>query len=160
MKCKIQINRMRHRRERGNNLVEFALVAPIAFLILISVFDAGFYVYSFISVQSAVRAAATRNSGGRESAVDQTSACKAAIQHLAGLPSIAGLSGSCASAPLQVSSVLCDGPSSCGRAATSADGTPAALVTVSYTLPSMFSLPIAKATVVSISSQMKLRDVE
>lgn len=149
------------RDQRGNNLLEFGLVLPILFALLSTVFDAGFYVYSFIAVQNAARAAAVRNSGGKESAVDQSSACSIALQQLRGLPSIAPLSnGTCSSSPLVVTSTLCDAGVACGHSASSADGTPSTLVTVSYTLPSLFSLPLAGPAAVSISSQMKLKDTE
>lgn len=147
-------------RERGNAMVELALTVPLLCVLMLAVFDSGVYVYAFISVQSAARAAAMRNSGGTESAVDQATACTIVTDELRGLPSISTTQTSCASAPLVVSSVLCSGSGSCGSATSSADGQPSTLVTVSYTLPTMFGIPLAGLSVIRISSQMKLRSVE
>ena len=43
--------------KRGNAIVEFALIAPLLGMLCLVVLDAGVYVTSFISVQSAARAA-------------------------------------------------------------------------------------------------------
>lgn len=42
---------------RGQSLVEFALVAPIFFLLLIGLFDAGYAIYSYNTVANAAREA-------------------------------------------------------------------------------------------------------
>lgn len=159
---KTQRRRLRRnaKGERGNSLVEFALAAPVLLWVVLVSFDAGLYMYSFICVQSAARAGAIRNSGGTESAVDQVNACSIAKDQLQGLPSVAALTGSCTAAPLVVSSVLCSGNSACGSASSSADGTESTLVTVRFTLPSVFGIPLAGPAVVAASSQMKLRSIE
>src|SRR5262245_24266991 len=99
---------------RGNSMVEFSLCAPILFMLMLAAFDGGMYLYSFISLQNAARAVALRNSGGVDSASDQTMACVIATQHLAGLPSIPSPPSSCSQAPLVVTSVLCSGSDACG----------------------------------------------
>lgn len=148
----------RSRNRKGNAIVELALVAPMLFGLMLVVFDSGMYVYSFISVQSAVRSAALRNSGSTETAADQTTACSIATKQLQGLPSI-GSSGACTAAPLLVSSVLCS-PTACGTAASSADGAYSSLVTVKYTLPFVFGIPMSGPPVIAAASQMKLRSIE
>lgn len=149
--------RSRKKRQRGTAMVEFALVAPLLWIVSLAAFDAGLYVYSFISVQSAARAAALRNAGSSESAADQAGACSVVTDHLRGLPSVN--SGTCTKAPLVVASVICNNQS-CGSANSSADGTPATLVTVSYTVPSLFRFPLVGPSVVTLSSEMKLRSLE
>ena len=143
--------------QRGTAMVEFALVDPLLFILSLVSFDSGLYIFSFISVQSAARAAAIRNAGSTESAADQSGACSVVTDHLRGLPAMTA--GSCASSPLVVSSVLCNSLS-CGQASASADGQPATLVTVSYTLPSLFRIPLFGTQVVKIASEMKLRSQE
>jgi Flp pilus assembly protein TadG len=149
---------LRKRARAGNAMVEFALVAPLLFGMGLVVFDSGMYVYSFISVQSAARSAAVRNSGSTETATDQATACSMATNQLQGLPSI-GSAGLCTAAPLVVTSVLC-GASSCGSATSSADGAAASLVTVKYTVPFVFGIPLVGPPVIAAASQMKLRSIE
>jgi Flp pilus assembly protein TadG len=144
-------------KERGSAMVEFALVAPLLFILSLVAFDSGLYIFSFISVQSAARAAAIRNAGSTESAADQSGACSVVTDHLRGLPAMTA--GSCAGAPLVVSSVLCNSLS-CGQTSASADGQPATLVTVSYTLPSLFRIPLVGPPTVTLASEMKLRSQE
>ena len=134
-------------------------MAPLLFALMLAIVDSGLYVYSFISVQSAARSAALRNSGSAETAADATSACSIAANQLQGLPSMGSYSGSCSAAPLVVTSILCQ-TGSCGSATGSADGTESALVTVKYSVPAMFGFPIAGPPVITASSQMKLRSIE
>lgn len=142
-------------------MVEFALVAPLMFLFFFSVVDFGVYAYAFISVENAARAAAERNASGLDSATDQETACAMAIAELRGIPNIgSSFQSDCGASPLQVSSVLCDGSTACAGSAVSADGKPAAAVTVSYTLPAMFRIPIAGPSVINRSCQMKIRSVQ
>lgn len=46
------------RRTRGQSLVEFALIAPLFFLLVIGLFDAGYAVYAYNTVSNAARSAA------------------------------------------------------------------------------------------------------
>ena len=48
----------RHQRSRGQSLVEFALVAPVFFLIVIGLFDVGYAIYAYNTVSNAARSAA------------------------------------------------------------------------------------------------------
>jgi len=135
--------------------VEFALSAPIALLFLLAAFDFGFYAYAFISVENAARSAALRNSGGSESAADQSSACEVALEELKGLPNVT--STSCGSAPLKVTSKLCQGSDTCDGFAGTPDGSPAASVTVAYTMPAVFRFAFSGPTVITRTSQMRMR---
>lgn len=55
-----------HRRQRGQSLVEFALIVPVLLLLFMSVFDFGRAIYAFNSVSNAAR------EGARVAIVDQT----------------------------------------------------------------------------------------
>ncbi|MEO8027366.1 MAG: TadE family protein [Bryobacteraceae bacterium] len=147
------------RNQRGNVMVEFALSAPIALMFMTAAFDFGFYAYAFISVENAARSAALRNSGGRESAADQPAACAVAMQELRGLPNI-GTLATCGTAPLIVTSVLCDGPGACAGSAGTPDGAPAAAVTISYTMPSVFRIAFTGPGVITRTSEMKVRTLQ
>lgn len=52
------IRRAGVRRRRGQSLVEFALAAPIFFLIIIGLFDVGYAVYAYNTVANSARSAA------------------------------------------------------------------------------------------------------
>jgi Flp pilus assembly protein TadG len=146
------------RSEKGNAMVELALVAPILFFLVLAAFDFGIYAYSFISVENAARVGAARNSSGMDSAADRQTACTMAISELRGLPNIgASFQSDCSSSPIVVSSVLCSHASPCPGSASSADGASAAAITVSYSLPSVFRVPLTGPAVFTRTSQMKIR---
>jgi Flp pilus assembly protein TadG len=146
--------------KKGNAVVEFALIAPLLFPMLLAAFDFGMYAYAFISVQNAARVAAMRNSGGPDSAADQESACSMAIEELRGLPNIgSSFQSGCTASPLVVTSVKCSDSISCGGSTKSADGSVAASVTVAYTMPSVFTFPIAGPSAITRNAQMKVRNM-
>ncbi len=108
---------------KGNAMVEFGLIAPLLFPMMLAAFDFGMYTYAFISVQNAVRVAALRNSGGPDSAADQASACAMVIEELRGLPNIGpSFQSTCGASPLVVTSVLCSSTTPCAGSTKSADG--------------------------------------
>jgi Flp pilus assembly protein TadG len=146
-------------RKNGNAVLEFALIVPLLFPLLLAAFDFGMYCYAFISVQNAVRVAALRNSSGLDSAADQAAACEMAISELRGLPNIgSSFQSSCAASPLIVSSALCSASISCAGSLPSADGAAAASVTVSYSMLPVFVIPIVGPNVITGISQMKIRN--
>ena len=141
--------------------MEFALIAPLLFPMLLASFDFGMYTYAFISVQNAVRVAALRNSGGPDSAADQSSACSMVIQELRGLPNIgSSFQSTCSSAPLIVASASCSGSTVCNGSVVSADGAPASAVTVQYSMPVVFTIPLVGPSVITRTAQMKIRNVQ
>lgn len=141
-------------------MVEFALTALLIFGMLIGAFDFGLYAYAFISIQNAARTAALRNSGGLESADNQNAACKMVLDEVRGLPNIGtSWESGCATAPLVVTSVLCDDSTPCWGTTMSADGEPAAAVVVTYSLPDVFQIPHILPDVISRAAQMKIRNV-
>ncbi len=146
------------RAEKGNALVELALVAPVLFFLVLTAFDFGIYAYSFISVENAARVGAARNSSGLDSASDRQSACSMAIAELRGLPNIgASFQSDCSSSPLVVASVLCSQSAPCPGSASRPDGAAAAAVTVTYSLPGVFHVPLTGPAVFTRTSQMKVR---
>ncbi len=106
--------------ERGNAVLEVALMLPWILLLFIGVFDFGFYVYSAISVENAARVAALHTSSNSKLASDSATACFYVRQELRNASNVADLL-SCNSAPLQVTA-----------AATTVAGAAASQVTVTY----------------------------
>jgi TadE-like protein len=72
---------------RGNAVIEVALMAPWIFFLFVGVLDFGFYAYAFISVETAVRAAALLTSQSKTSASDQPDACTLVLNQLQGASS-------------------------------------------------------------------------
>jgi len=143
---------------RGSAIFEFAVVAPVLFPLLLALVNFGINACAFISVENAARVAAIRNSGGMESAADQNTACAMAIEELRGLPGIdSSFASSCTDAPVAVASTLCDSDTPCTPGAGSADGSSAVLVTVSYSMPDVFRLPLVGPSVITRSAQMRVR---
>jgi Flp pilus assembly protein TadG len=148
--------------EKGNAIMEFALIAPLLFPLILVIFDFGLYAYAFISVQNAARVGVLRNSGGVESASDQSSACSMAIEELRGMPNIgSSFTSVCDHEPLSVKAVLlCPTPTNCSGAAATVDSQPAAQVTVTYKVPDLFRFPLISPQTITRSSQMRMRTLQ
>ena len=144
-----------HKR-RGSSAIEFALVTPVIFYLLLITFDLGLHVVALIAVENAARTAAARNSNGVESAADQEMACAMALAELKGLPAVA-TNSDCTGGTVEVTSVRCNSTTPCTGGGSSADGSDAAFVRVKYTLPPLFQLPIVGPESVIRSCQMKVR---
>jgi len=142
--------------------MEFALIAPLLFPLILVIFDFGLYAYGFISVQNAARVAVLRNSGGVDSASDQSAACAMAIQELSGMPNIgASFTSGCGGAPLTVTAVLlCPTSTNCTGSSASIDSYPAAEVTVTYSVPDLFRFPLIAPRSITRSSQMRMRSLQ
>jgi Flp pilus assembly protein TadG len=151
-----------NKNEKGNAIMEFALIAPLLFPLILVIFDFGLYAYGFISVQNAARVAVLRNSGGIESASDQAGACSMAIEELRGMPNIGtSFTSSCAGAPLTVTATyLCPSATSCSGSSASIDSHPAAKVTVTYSVPDLFQFPLLAPQSITRTSQMRMRSLQ
>jgi Flp pilus assembly protein TadG len=153
------MQKSRKLKQRGNAMVEFALVSPWFFLLFSGVMQAGFTIYGLISVQNAARVAALHLAANPQAAADQVGACALAIQQLKGLPNIgASFTSGCSASPLVVTAHYCDGSVACTGTATSVDSGPAAFVTVTYDLPSMLQFPVAGISSITRTMEMRLRD--
>lgn len=150
------------KQEKGNAIMEFALIAPLLFPLLLVIFDFGLYAYGFISVQNAARVAVLRNSGGLDSASDQAGACSMAIEELRGMPNIGtSFTSSCGSEPVTVTAtLLCPSTTKCSGSSASIDSHPAAQVTVTYKVPDLFRFPLVAPQSITRSSQMRMRSLQ
>jgi len=89
----------RRKRQRGQAIVEAALMMPWLAFLFVGVLDFGFYAYSAICVQNAARAVAIAAASGTGAA----SACQAALGELTGLPNMIGATlSNCTSDPAAV----------------------------------------------------------
>ncbi len=149
----------RRRRSRGSSILEFALVAPLLLLTMLTVFDFGFYIFAFIGVQNAARSAALRNSGGVASAADVDGACPLVLEELRGLPNT-GSVRACTGQPITLASVSLCPSSPCASGLQSPDGEPAVKISVTYQVPDLLRPPFAGITTITRTAQMKLRSIQ
>ena len=136
----------RARRKRGAALIELTLLAPWFLFLFMGVVDMGFYWYDLIAVENATRVAAEYTSQGTATAADATTACTLVLADMAAVTNVAGLT-SCGSAPLVVTATSVTGPDS--KTATS--------VTVTYTTPTLFTIPGLLANQFTISRNIEMR---
>jgi Flp pilus assembly protein TadG len=133
---------MKHRRERGNSIVEFSLLMPWLIFLFIGAMDWGFYADALISTESAARVACEFTSSSSATVTNSTTACTYALGQLAKMPNVGTAMSTCASgtavssaSPVGISTTSVTGP----------DGNAAAQVSVTYLtpvfLPMMGNLP-------------------
>jgi Flp pilus assembly protein TadG len=128
---------VKRRNQRGNAVIEVALMAPWIFFLFVGVFDMGFYCYAAICTQNAARAVAL--SYAQASAFDK---CTVAKGELGMLPNVTG--ATCGALPWQVTVTQLNG-SDCADKATASGVTNAAVpfcVQSSVTYQTIPLLPI------------------
>src|ERR1700721_4480071 len=107
-------NRIRARRRRGNNLIEFSLIVPWYIFLFVGALDSGFYSYGLIASQAAAREGAfyCANQGSALPCTDSASSvqCEYALDQLRMMPNVGSAITTCgtsttvtASAPVAVS---------------------------------------------------------
>jgi len=104
-------NRRKSGRRRGNALIEVTLLAPWVLFLFVGMVDLGFFCYSLIAVENAVRIGAEYTAQGAATASNQSGACTRILNELASLPNVSTLS-SCGAAPLGVTATQVTGPDS------------------------------------------------
>lgn len=150
---------MKKRRERGNSIIEFSLMAPWLLFLFIGAMDWGFYAYSLIATESAARVACLYTSTSSSTATDSTTACTYALEQLRRMPNVGTTVTTCgtgtsvsASAPVAISATEVTG-------ASSADGNNAAQVEVTYQTPVYMPMlgTVPKQLTITRTIQMRLR---
>jgi len=126
------------RNQRGNAVIEVALMAPWIFFLFVGVFDIGFYCYAAICTQNAARVVAL--SYAQSSTI---TSCTAALGELNTLPNVSG--GTCNALPVQVTVTTLNG-SACPDSATTSGllyaGTPFCVQSaVTYQTIPLFPIP-------------------
>jgi len=126
------------RNQRGNAVIEVALMAPWIFFLFVGIFDVGFYCYAAICTQNAARVAAL--SFAQTSTI---SPCTAALGELNTLPNVSA--STCDALPVQVTATKLNG-SACPDSATPSGlnyaGTPFCVQSsVTYQTMPLFPIP-------------------
>lgn len=121
----------RNSRRKGNNIIEFALIAPWYVLLFGGAFDFGVYNYALIGVQNAARTAAMYCAASSTtcSAGSDPTACQYALDQLRDLPNVGSGTTTCGTT-VTVSVSYVSGP----------DSANAAQVKVGYTTPPLFNI--------------------
>ena len=130
---------------KGHAVVETALIAPWIFFLFVGVLDFGFYAYALIAVENATRVAALNAGIGDANAIDQTTACRLALDEMIKMPNLKNLPTTygCGSLPLRVD--INTNPNF-----VDAEGNPATWVRVSYETIPLIPIPgvlMGKATI-------------
>jgi len=137
----------RKERQRGHAILEAALLAPWMLFLFTGAVDMGFYEYSLISTENAVRVAAFYTSSSSATAGDSAGACQAALSELTSLPRVSGIT-SCNSYPVIVAAT----------SVTGVDGNPASNVSVTYQSNQLVPIPqLMGQLTVTRSVQMRVK---
>jgi Flp pilus assembly protein TadG len=128
-------------------MMEMALLMPWVFLLFIGVVDWGFYAYSLISMQAAIRTAVFYTSGSAATAADSGGACTVVLTELKDLPNLMTTADCTTNPTVTASSVT--GP----------DSQPASQVSVTYQSITLIPIPglLAKQFTITRSSKMRIR---
>jgi Flp pilus assembly protein TadG len=137
----------RARRKRGGAMMEMALLMPWVFFLFIGAFDWGFYAYSLISLQAAVRTAVLYTSSKDGTKADSAGACALVVKELQYLPNV-GSGNTCGTNPT-VTATGVTGP----------DSLPASQVSVKYQSVSLIPIPglLAKQFTITRTGKMRIR---
>src|SRR3954452_13019886 len=86
-------------RRRGGAMMEMAMLMPWVFFLFIGALDWGFYAYSLISMQAAIRTAVLYTSSSDATKANQATACMLVLKELKTLPNMSGVTD-CSSNPV------------------------------------------------------------
>ncbi len=134
-------------RRRGHAVVEVALMAPWVFLLLIAVFNFGFYAYAAISTANAARVGALYAASSRGSSTDLVITCNQAVDELRSLPNVgagvipAATAPTCTAGPVTVRLDALSGNQCADYDPTAAAPTECVRVSVTYQTVQLFPLP-------------------
>lgn len=135
----------RGKRQRGNAVVEVALMAPWIFFLFVGVYDCGFYSFALISTQNAARQAALSAAQASTATVTPCQAALGELNLLLNTPtSCTTAAGVSNSAPVGVDLTNITG----------IDGDPAVRATVAYRTIPLIPIPgvlTGRATIQRIS---------
>ena len=165
-----EITSLRRPKQRGNAIIEAALLMPWIFFLFAGVTDFGLYVYGAICTQNAARAGAMAASVDAFSALPSV-ACPPAVAELKVMINMAGIACPVAASPGAVTSALplavvvnqlsCTSPTKCAdcTAATCAEAALplSAQVTVTYQNIGWIAIPgLSNALTLSRTTEMRV----
>jgi Flp pilus assembly protein TadG len=156
-------NRIRARRLRGNNLIEFSLLVPWYIFLFVGALDSGFFAYALIANQTAAREGALYCSASAATCPSDTASstqCGYALDQLRMMPNVGSALITCgtgttvtASAPVAVSTASLTSATT----PASPDGNPCTSVTVVYLTPNLVPIPGLFPGQVTITRTVKMR---
>jgi Flp pilus assembly protein TadG len=129
-------------------MMEMALLMPWVFLLFIGALDWGFYAYSLISMQAAIRTAVLYTSGSTTTAADSATACTLVLAELKNLPNIGSGVTDCTSNPVVTASSV-----------TGPDSSAASQVSITYRSISLVPIPglLTKQFTITRTGKMRIR---
>jgi hypothetical protein len=132
-----------------------AFLLPWYIFLFVGAFDWGFYAHALISTESAARVAAIATSADSTTASNATLACSYAVEELKIISNV-GNTTTCSASPVIVTAVKA---CASGCTITSADGSDASQVAVTYSTQSLIPIPgvLAKQATFYRVVQMRLR---
>jgi Flp pilus assembly protein TadG len=152
-------DRIRARRRRGNNLIEFSLIVPWYIFLFVGALDSGFFSYSLIASQTAAREGALYCSASAGTCPSDTASspqCEYALDQLRMMPNVGSALTTCgtsttvtASAPVAVSTAtITTNPATASNHGTA--------VTVVYLTPNLIPIPGLFPGQVTITRTVKM----
>src|SRR5689334_15850359 len=97
--------------QRGRAMMEMAFLMPWFYFLFVGALDWGFYSYSLISMQAAIRTAVTYTATDATTVADTAGACRLVIKELQNLPNIGTAANDCSVNPI-VTATAVTGPDS------------------------------------------------
>ncbi len=137
---------IRRRRSRGSAVVELSLLAPWIFFLFVGALDMGFYSYSLIAVENAVRVAGEYTASSSTVAADSSGACTRALNELAMVANL-GNPSNCNAAPVIVTAQSVTGP----------DSKPASQVSITYRSSNLIPIPGLLTGSLNITRTVQMR---
>jgi len=135
-------------RVKGHAILEAALLLPWLIFLFVGAFDLGFYSYSLICAENAVRVAVEYTATSGFTADDSSTACSLALKEFASVPSLNGVK-TCGSLPLVVNATT----------VTEVDGSQASQVSVRCQSGQLIPIPglLSGQMTITRVAQMRIR---
>ena len=118
------LSRMRRRRERGQGLVELALITPVFLILALGIFDYGRVYFAYVSVTNGARTGADYAAANPTQAAD-----------------LAGIKAAALTETNELLDTSETNPSVAVTTGTDTNGSPYADVTMTYTFTTLFGWP-------------------
>jgi len=136
-------------RQKGQAVLELALLSPWIFFLFVGALDMGFYYHALISTENAARVAVSYTSSHAGGSADSAGACPYAIAEMSTLSNMNGVS-TCTALPLIVTASSVTGP----------DGAAASSVSVTYRSITLIPIPylLPRQMTVTRTVQMRVKD--
>ncbi len=130
-------------------MIEFCLFLPWYIFLFVGAYDFGFYSYSLIATENGAHAAALVTSQSSANATNATLACGYVLDSLRNLPNVGSSLSTCTAEPVVVNATSISSPDGTGASA--------AQLTVTYTTPTLISIPGILPNRITITRTVQMR---